>query len=706
MSVTVARSSGFCWGVRRAVDLVLAELKRGKGPFRVVGPLVHNPLVLEALAERGVECCEDPCTTDGGVLFLRTHGTTLEERRILSENESVKIKDLTCPRVGRALSVAGSRRAEGHDVIILGDPGHQEVRALRSYAGGESSFVIQGPSDVAALPPLGNPFLLSQTTQDYELFDRTVEALLDRFPNLRWENTICESTSSRQEELRRLFPNADCVVVVGGRDSANTARLAAIAGDHGLPAMLVEKAEDLDPAVIGAFRRIVLTAGASTPSWAIRRVLGRLQEIQGTRVRAAYRILRNLVFANWHILVTALLIGLAGGAMTGRSAMSRLLPSVVSALVLFALHNFVEEGALCPLISDSSGSVLSFPPVINSEGTGRVSVGDRDLFCEVTGTDWNTVGLTASILACNLEDRGFRIEPVEIGYPRETPDGGSVSITPRRFCDTLSTTRERISTVLGILPDDAAIERSLAGMGWDSWTIDGAVVEARMPPYRHDGMHEVDLIEDIAVGYGLNRFEPLMPEGYTIGASAAIEDLADAVRIMLAGAGCEEVLLPILTSEGRPGTPPGIVRIENPMTLEYGAVRNSLIPGLLGVEAVSSHTPYPHRVFEVGEVLENGSGDLRTVVRLAVSISGNDAGFGDVHSVIGLICHGRGHSLALTPSGDDRFIPGRSCTLMVDGREAGVMGEVHPSILDELGITRPVAAFELDLESLGGAVQG
>ena len=381
MSVTVARSSGFCWGVRRAVDLVLAELKRGKGPFRVVGPLVHNPLVLEALAERGVECCEDPCTTDGGVLFLRTHGTTLEERRILSENESVKIKDLTCPRVGRALSVAGSRRAEGHDVIILGDPGHQEVRALRSYAGGELSFVIQGPSDVAALPPLGNPFLLSQTTQDYELFDRTVEALLDRFPNLRWENTICESTSSRQEELRRLFPNADCVVVVGGRDSANTARLAAIAGDHGLPAMLVEKAEDLDPAVIGAFRRIVLTAGASTPSWAIRRVLGRLQEIQGTPVRAAYRILRNLVFANWHILVTALLIGLAGGAMTGRSAMSRLLPSVVSALVLFALHNF---------------------NAILESGFSRVESEERQVFIRKRVKAFAVSGLTALAIAVCL----------------------------------------------------------------------------------------------------------------------------------------------------------------------------------------------------------------------------------------------------------------------------------------------------------------
>ncbi len=340
MSVTVARSSGFCWGVRRAVDLVLAELKRGKGPFRVVGPLVHNPLVLEALSERGVEFCRDPVGTEGGILFLRTHGTTLEERRELSKNSSVKLKDLTCPRVGRALSAAGSMRAKGFGVLILGDPGHQEVRALRSYAGGDDAFVIQGPGDVGSLPDIPKPFLLSQTTQDSELFARTVEALLVRFPNLKWENTICESTASRQTELRELFPKADCVVVVGGRESANTSRLAAIARERGLPAFQVETAEDLDPHVIGGYRRIVLTAGASTPSWAIRRVLGRLQEIQGTRVRAAYRILRGLVFPNLHILLTALLLGLAGGSMIGRERWHWLIPSIVSALVLFALHNF------------------------------------------------------------------------------------------------------------------------------------------------------------------------------------------------------------------------------------------------------------------------------------------------------------------------------------------------------------------------------
>src|SRR5512136_121503 len=105
MSVTVARSAGFCWGVRRAVDLVLAELKKSRGPFRVLGPLVHNPQVLQALAERGVECADDIGGAAGGVLFLRTHGTSLEERKSLEGLDS-KVRDLTCPRVGRALSLA------------------------------------------------------------------------------------------------------------------------------------------------------------------------------------------------------------------------------------------------------------------------------------------------------------------------------------------------------------------------------------------------------------------------------------------------------------------------------------------------------------------------------------------------------------------------------------------------------------------------
>jgi (E)-4-hydroxy-3-methyl-but-2-enyl pyrophosphate reductase len=186
MSVTVARSAGFCWGVRRAVDLVLAELKKGKGPFRVLGPLVHNPQVLQALADRGVKCLGELDGISGGVLFLRTHGTPVEERQALEGLDS-RIRDLTCPRVGRALSLAGSRRAAGYDIVILGDSGHTEVHALRSYGGGESAHVIAGRQDVASLPDLAKPFLISQTTQDTTVFTSTAEAMRSRFPELELE---------------------------------------------------------------------------------------------------------------------------------------------------------------------------------------------------------------------------------------------------------------------------------------------------------------------------------------------------------------------------------------------------------------------------------------------------------------------------------------------------------------------------------------
>lgn len=363
---------------------------------------------------------------------------------------------------------------------------------------------------------------------------------------------------------------------------------------------------------------------------------------------------------------------------------------------------------LHPLLTDARGCVLSYPPVINSDGTGRLRAGDRDIFCEVTGTDWTTVQLTASILACNLEDRGFVIRPAVVSYYRVTPSGGKTTVTPLRFADRLRADRAGIGRITGDVPSDADIERALSRMGWDGWTIGAEGVEAVMPPYRHDGLHWVDLVEDIAIGYGIDRFEPLPPEGFTMGSTAPVEDLADAVRTMLTGAGCEELLLPVLTSAARPGTPPGIVRILNPMTSEYGAVRNSLLPGLLAAESASAHAPYPHRLFEIGEVLEDdgGPGGPHTAVRMALVITGNDAGFGEVHSVIALACFGRGLSLSLSPADDPRFIPGRCCRVVIDGEDAGVMGEIHPEILTELGIARPSAAIETGLEYLGGDIQG
>lgn len=347
MSVTVARTAGFCWGVRRAVDLVLAEIKRGRGPYMVYGQLVHNPQVIEALAQRGVGVCDDPCCMDGGTLFLRTHGVTLDEKESLEELP-VRLRDLICPKVKRALELARRMAGRGYDLVILGDEGHQEVRAIRSYAG-DGSHVISGPEDVDRLPELERPFLLSQTTQDTAAWERSLARLRERFGEVEHANTICGSTRQRQQELRQLCRSVDCVVVVGGRNSANTRRLAAIASEEGLPVFRVETAAELDEEALSDCENILLTAGASTPSWSIRKVRERLHEIQGLSARTGYarRLVRDLVFSSAHVPPAAVLIGLAGWRLLNGG--SWLLPVLSSSLVLFAMHlmNSILETGVC-----------------------------------------------------------------------------------------------------------------------------------------------------------------------------------------------------------------------------------------------------------------------------------------------------------------------------------------------------------------------
>lgn len=352
-----------------------------------------------------------------------------------------------------------------------------------------------------------------------------------------------------------------------------------------------------------------------------------------------------------------------------------------------------------PVLRDNAGSVLSFPPVLNSHTTGRVEPGQSALFCEVTGTDWHTVNLTATILACNLEDRGAVIGPVEIRYPQTDN-----TVTPVIYSDTLTAEFNEISAVLGEDARKLDIRRLLSRMDYHEISVSGESVTAVMPPYRRDGIHPMDLIEDIAIAVGLNSIEPVLPTEYTVGSAAPIELLARAVKNLLVGAGCEEILRPVLTSRHKIKTltltPEDPIEITNPMTAEYGVVSNTLLPALLEVESVSGHAAFPHSIFTVGEVLKRLTGGVcRTQVNLAVT--SGDADFGDVHSILGILCHYRNLDLSLKEADDPRFIPGRSADVMINGIHAGMIGEIHPSVLEAWGITVPVAGFELLLERLG-----
>lgn len=350
-----------------------------------------------------------------------------------------------------------------------------------------------------------------------------------------------------------------------------------------------------------------------------------------------------------------------------------------------------------PILRDNAGEVLSFPPVLNSHGTGKVEPGMSALFCEVTGTEFHTVNLTATILACNLEDRGAVIGPVRICYPDR------VEVTPVIYADTLTATLEEISAVTGMDAGGMDLKGLLEAMDYRKVTVGNDSVTAVMPPYRRDGIHPMDLVEDIAISIGLNNIKPLLPSEYTVGSAAPSQLLARSVRTLLVGAGCEEIIRPVLGSMRKirelTRTPEAPVAIRNPMTAEYGVVSNTLLPALLEVESVSGHASFPHRLFSVGEVLKRGDdGECVTLRNLAVSCG--DADFGDAHSILGMLCHLRRFELKLEERDDPRFIPGRSARVIIGGRDAGVIGEVHPEVLEAWGIAVPVAAFEILLERL------
>lgn len=366
----------------------------------------------------------------------------------------------------------------------------------------------------------------------------------------------------------------------------------------------------------------------------------------------------------------------------------------------------IAERELYPALVDGDGRVFSFPPVLNSQVTGQVRPGDDDLFCDVTGTDWHTVQLTAAILACNLEDRGAEILPIEVAYPYDTPGGRKV-VCPLVYADSREVALDELEKLLGASVGADMAVGALNRLDYASVAVRDGVIRGTMPPYRHDGIHAVDMVEDVAIGVGYDHFTPVLPGDYTVGRPAPEEQLADAVRLLLVGAGCEEILRPVLGSEerlsaGREGSSPP-VRLANPMTLEYGAVRNSLLPGLLDVESVSGRAAYPHRLFEVGEVLHRGErGLVETSILVAALVCGNRVDLGEAHSLLGALCHRRGLELSLTEAEDGRFIPGRCARVEIGGGAAGIIGEVHPAMLERWGVERPAAAFELELASLGG----
>ena len=307
MKISIATTAGFCMGVRRAVEMVLEMPGRQQDPIFTYGPLIHNPQVLDLLREKGISVLNDIPDHGSGTVLIRAHGIPPVEKQSL-EAAGFRVMDATCPRVIKVQSIIAKHAEQGHASIIIGDREHPEVKGLLGFAG-ENGVVVDKLEDMESLPPFDQAIIVAQTTQNTAFF-REIEAWANsRFPHYKVINTICDSTARRQAEVSRLAASVDAVIVVGGRNSGNTRRLAEIVRQTGKPAYHIESESELDSKALASAQNIGITAGASTPNWIIKRVYNELEALLIRSVKGwhkfAFSIQRNLLLTNIYVSLGA-----------------------------------------------------------------------------------------------------------------------------------------------------------------------------------------------------------------------------------------------------------------------------------------------------------------------------------------------------------------------------------------------------------------
>jgi 4-hydroxy-3-methylbut-2-enyl diphosphate reductase len=277
VEVVLAQSAGFCMGVRRAIEIALRVAAEHEGPVYTYGPLIHNPQELEELRRKGVIVLAESEELPRAPIIIRAHGVGPAVHARLAK-EASRAVDATCPKVARIQKRIEEFSARGYAVVIAGDPEHPEVVGLLDHAAG-NAYVVSSAEEVSHLPPLERVVLVAQTTQDQEVFDAVREALVARFPEVEALSTICESTHRRQNGARELAQQVEAMIVIGGRNSANTRRLAEICTALGKPTFHIEVADELPTEELRRFRRVGVTAGASTPAWIIEAVVRSLSAL-------------------------------------------------------------------------------------------------------------------------------------------------------------------------------------------------------------------------------------------------------------------------------------------------------------------------------------------------------------------------------------------------------------------------------------------
>lgn len=287
MEILVARTAGFCFGVKRALELVREALRNGDTHLYSLGPLIHNPRVVAELSGKGVTEVSDiheiPAGVDGKVI-IRSHGVG-PGTYLAATGKNLGIIDATCPFVKKVQQLGAFLAGEGYQVVVFGEKDHAEVKgvleSIASVGTPSPILVIGDPLEVDNLefgPKVG---IISQTTQESLNFTKLISDIVPHVKEIRIYNTICSATAERQQEVAELCRQVDVIIVVGGKNSANTTRLAEIGRKHGTPTYQVESPEEINPDWFRNIQKVGITAGASTPDEQIEEIVQKINYLGG-----------------------------------------------------------------------------------------------------------------------------------------------------------------------------------------------------------------------------------------------------------------------------------------------------------------------------------------------------------------------------------------------------------------------------------------
>lgn len=361
-------------------------------------------------------------------------------------------------------------------------------------------------------------------------------------------------------------------------------------------------------------------------------------------------------------------------------------------------YGHLLAGPKYPVIVDSAGTTLSLPPIINGEAT-KVDEKCKNLFVEVTATDKKAADDVLAVIAVTLFDAGFQIKTVTIaedGKKQETPDA-----TTRK----MSVDAGYVNDILGLDLTANEIAACLKKSRLDARASGNKTIACTVPRYRTDITHEIDLAEEVAIGYGIYRMEPNFPVSPTSGQRSTLSSYFAAVRQAMTGLGMLESFNFSLTSRevqyslcGRRES--DVLAVDGTKSIEHEVLRSSLVPSLLQSLSRNVHEEYPQRLFEIGKTFHRQEGKIIERWHAAAIVAHGEAGYTEIKSAMqALLSSGFGMSATTKASEDPLYIKGR-CARVITNKDVGTIGEITPLAIDNFKLRVPVAAFEIDLSSL------